>query len=862
MPRIRFAVVVALLFAWSAPGAASAQDVGVAGTVQGIIKDPTGGVMVSVTVTLANRVSGFTRTAQTDASGKFAFRNIPPNPYELTASAQGFTTLRRTVDVRATVPITLDLTLQLAAATTSVEVTGQAQLVESDPMAHTDIDQAVVSKLPIDTTQGLNQVITLATPGVVADSNGFFHPIGDHAQTQFAIDNQPVTDQQSKLYSNQMSQDAVQAMEVVTGVAPAEYGGKSSLVVQIVTKSGLDQSKPTGTVTASMGSFKSPSAEVNLGIGSHNVGNFVSASGLRSDRYLDSPEFETLNGSGHSASVFDRVDFRSDAAGAVHVNLMGARSSFNVPNSYDQEAAGQRQHQQISTFNIAPGYSKVIGNRIVLTAGGYARQDRVIYSPSPDPFSDTPATVSQHRRLTDTGVKVDVAYVQGRHNLKIGTEIDATFLTEDFQLGLTDPTLNSPCADAGGNPSEDTALTDPGQCAGAGLTANDGFIPGLLPFDLSRGGGLFTFNDTGTIKTQAVYVQDEISAGPATFNVGLRADRYAGLTTTSLLEPRAGVALEHKATGSVFRASWGRTLETPYNENLLLSSSTGAGGLTDSVFGYQQVDPLKPGIRREFEIGVQQQVGPWVVFDVSYLRKHTDNAYDFDVLFDTPIVFPISWDHSDISSISGRVDLVEIKGFRAFTVFGHNVARFFNPENGGLLFDSPLPNGAFRIDHDQKFQQTTNLQYTFDKAHGIWGAFVWRYDSGLVAGEVPDYATALTLDGDQQAAIGLYCGDTFATPSAPLTGCDLANRGATRLQIPADGTENDDTNPPRIAPRNLFDLSIGADRLFGGPHQRVKVQFSLINLTNRIALYNFLSTFSGTHFVTPRAWKITVGVGF
>src|SRR4029434_756982 len=94
----------------------------------------------------------------------------------------------------------------------------------------------------------------MASPGVVADSNGFFHPIGDHAQTQFAIDNQPVTDQQSRVYSNQISPDAVQSMDPITGVAPAEYGDKTSLVVNIVTKSGLDQPKPTGSAEFGYGS--------------------------------------------------------------------------------------------------------------------------------------------------------------------------------------------------------------------------------------------------------------------------------------------------------------------------------------------------------------------------------------------------------------------------------------------------------------------------------------------------------------------------------------------------------------------------------------------------------------------------------
>ncbi len=93
-------------------------------------------------------------------------------------------------------------------------------------------------------------------------------------------------------------------------------------------------------------------------------------------------------------------------------------------------------------------------------------------------------------------------------------------------------------------------------------------------------------------------------------------------------------------------------------------------------------------------------------------------------------------------------------------MFGHTNAIFSPPGTGGILRKQPP--GDFRIDHDQKFQQTTNVQYVFDKALGAWAALSWRYDSGLVAGSVPDYATALTLTADQQAAIGLFCGETFA----------------------------------------------------------------------------------------------------
>jgi hypothetical protein len=278
-------VFAALL--WSITTAtAGAQGLGV-GTLQGIVKDPTGGVMQAVDVRISSPVSGFSRTSTTDAAGRYVFTNLPPNTYHVTIDVQGFQTLTRDVEVRTSVPITVDFTLTVAVADTQIEVVGHAEdLVERDPTAHTDIDQTLIAKLPLAAaSSGLNQVVTLASPGVVADSNGFFHPIGDHAQTQFSIDNQPVTDQQSRLYSNQISTDAVQSMEIITGVAPAEYGDKSSLVVHVVTKSGLDQPRPSGTVSFGYGSFTSPTVDANLGAGSHTFGNFLSISGMRTDRF-------------------------------------------------------------------------------------------------------------------------------------------------------------------------------------------------------------------------------------------------------------------------------------------------------------------------------------------------------------------------------------------------------------------------------------------------------------------------------------------------------------------------------------------------------------------------------------------------
>jgi hypothetical protein len=98
--------------------------------------------------------------------------------------------------------------------------------------------------------------------------------------------------------------------------------------------------------------------------------------------------------------------------------------------------------------------------------------------------------------------------------------------------------------------------------------------------------------------------------------------------------------------------------------------------------------------------------------------------------------------------------------------------------------------------------------------------------------------------------------------SNPITACNSPTFGALRVRIPADGTENDDTNPPRIAPRHVFDFSAGTDNLLRTERAKMTLRFTIINLTNKNALYNFESTFSGTHFISPRAFQVQTGITF
>jgi hypothetical protein len=813
-----------------------------------VVIDPSSAVVPQAAVRILNPVSGYERSQATDGQGRFTFSNVPPNPYHLTVIREGFETFVKDVDVRSAVPINLNVPLKLGTTSTSVTVES-GDLLEREPVAHTDVDRNLFDKLPLESpTSSLSSLVTLSTPGVVADSNGLFHGEGEHADNQFSIDGQPITDQQSKVFSNQLPVSAVQSLEVISGLPPAEFGDKVSLVIKVVTRSGLDGTGTHGSIIAGYGTFKAPTGAFALASGNGTWGNFLSVTGLRTDRFLDPPEFKAIHAHGDGESVFDRIDWRGKGNDSAHVNLVYTRSKFQIPNTYDQAAAGQDQRQELQTFNVAPSWTHLFGTTTLLSAIAFVRHDKVQYFPSSNVFADLPVTLSQTRTLTNAGFQTNLAYVKGAHDLKVGFQYAHWSLSEKFGFGITDPTYNALCNDANGNGVP--GGSDPDQCAalGDGLSSNSGFLPGLLAFDLTRRGKLFSFNGTAGINEEALFLQDTMTLANWTIGLGVRGDKYDGLSHDRLLEPRVMFSYNIKRSNTVLRAGYGRLLQTPFNENLIVSSSTGIGGLA-GAFGS---NPVKPGRRDQFNVGFQQALGHHLVLDADYFWKFTKPAADFDVLLNTPLTFPIQWQKSKIDGVSVRLNLTQVGGLSGYAAIGHTRARYFGPETGGVIFNSPTATNVFRIDHDQAFQSTVHLQYQPNERLP-WAGFTWRYDSGLVAGKVPDFATALTLTANQQAAIGLFCGNQFATLQQPLTACPAGTpHGALRLRIPADGTANDDKNPPRVAPRHLFDLAAGIDNLLGGQGVKVGFRVSVINLTNRIALYNFLSTFSGTHFVTPR----------
>ncbi|MGA2005038.1 MAG: TonB-dependent receptor, partial [Terriglobales bacterium] len=826
---LRAALTVAFCFALCLH--AYAQSGGSSGSINGSVLDPSGAVVPNATVEIHQAVSGYDRTTNTDSKGNFSFTNVPFNPYHMTVTATGFAQYAQDVETRSVVPVNAKIILHVSGSSITVTVESAGDLIENDPTFHADIDKELFDKLPLESASSeLSSLVTLSTPGIAADSNGLFHGIGDHAENSFSIDGQAITDQQSKVFSNQLPVESIQSMEVISGAPPAEYGGKTSVVIVATTRSGQGVTTPHGSVTASYGAFGSSNVAADLAYGGKNWGNFISIGGLNTGRFLDPPEFAVIHDKGNEENLFDRVDYQISSADSIHLNFGYSRSWFQTPNSLDAQNAtpwsglngvlpfvenyggiapnsdvvgATDQRSKIGTFNIAPSWTHVVNTNSVLTLGAFVRRDNYNYYPSKDPFADLgpPSlqrqSVGQNRTLTNTGLRSDISYVKRINNIKAGATYEQTFLREDDTLGIVDPAFNAPCITA----SPVTALnpfpfvsvpgfTDPSQCTGANQPniSTNGNAPGtafypyfssfLLPYDLTRGGSDYTFNGRTDVKELALYVRDAITVGNWSLNLGIRGDLYNGITIARQAEPRLGVAYNVKKTNTILRVSYARTLESPFNENLVLSSIGCSNAVLNPLLSCNPAiglapNPISPGFRNEFHAGLEQAFGRYLVFSGEYITKYTHNGYDFSVLGNTPITFPIEWHNSKIPGYAGRVSVPNFHGFSALMVFSSVAARFFTPQIGGAGA-IPAGVGPFRIDHDEHFNQTTHFQYQPWKI-GPWLGFNWRYDSGLVAGATPCFGVnpGNTCPGSIPAA-GVPGGGYISTLASNVGGVPLS----------------------------------------------------------------------------------------
>jgi outer membrane receptor protein involved in Fe transport len=796
---------VALAFG---PGILHAAD---AGTVRGTVVGPDGKPMAAVLVLLRNRISGFNAETTTGRDGSFRFFNVPFNPYELHIDTQGFAAVHMPVDVRNTIPISLEVKLDLPAVSESVSVMAEpsAAVLETDnTMSHVDIDKTVIARVPAAVPMRAMEEIVTSTPGFAMDENGRFHFQGAHSQSEYVIDGQTIADQTGVTFSNSIDPGIAQSLEIIYGNVPAEYGEKVGAVINMSTKSGLG-APFKGTAVGTYGTFDTYQGGLSAGGGSETLGWFGSFNAAGSNRFTDPVNFDNFNNDGNTQRAFVRLDTATpDHSNAFRLTALLGRTDRDVTDTFTQEASGQAQRVETYDQNYNLGWQNVLSATGVIDVTAYARLAHFTLYPS---AGDTPVTADSNRSLDNFGISPSYTQTLGINEFKAGGVYKAYTIKEFFRFGITDPNFNDP--------------------------SSSDYNPNIAPYDLTRGGHPFVFSDSGTNHYYAVYLQDTIRLKNLTANLGLRYENNSLPTTTVQFSPRVGLAYYLPSTGTVFRATYSRIVYTPEFENILLSSSQEAASLAPPVVQNSRplgggAIPVKSELQNAETVGLQQALGSHLRLDFDYWWRDTKNAGDQDQFLNTGIVFPLSFAQGHYTGWDLRLDLAPTYGFRGYVSAGHVHAEYVPPFTGGLFLDAgaldTITGGPFLIDHDQKLQIQGGLYYDVSKT-GLWLGTNVRYDSGLVSGVGP---ADIANDPD----------NSFAIPYID------ANHAGTGL------------DPYRIKARTIVDFQVGYDlSKFRIPAQ---IQFMVLNATDVQGLYNILSTFGGTHVIPPRRFVGQVNVNF
>jgi hypothetical protein len=514
---------------------------------------------------------------------------------------------------------------------------------------------------------------------------------------------------------------------------------------------------------------------------------------MKSNRYLDSVSLDNLHNGGNSQRVFTRFDYQPGGKDIFRLGLMGGRSSFQLANLRSQHANLQNQRQDFEDASVSLGWIRTIDARTTFEAQSSFRNALAALLPSP---GDTPVTASQSRRLTTWNFGGRYNRVQGRHNIRGGVDLQHFPLREHFTFGITDPGFNAP--------------------------TNEDFNPSLLPYDLSRGGRQFTFGSTGAGTLYSAFLQDQLKLGRFQLSLGLRYDYYTFLVSGGQWQPRLGISYHLKETGTVLRASYNRTYQTPPNENLLMSSSEESAVLAPpSVTAGlgSAVRLIRPERQNVYEAGLQQSLGKVGVLNATYYHKNATDLQDNDNFFNTGIIFPTSLARSRVNGAEGRVLFFPGKRFSASFSATHYRVIVTPPFTGGLFLGAAaidaLTAGPFIIDHDQLLGIASNAVYNFTR--NFWTSATVRYDSGLVSN--PSDPVEVAADPDYSDML----------PYVNLS-----------------------SDPTRVRPRTVVDWAVGYTRTRGDGRRIWEVVGTLSNLTNTTALFNFQSIFVGTRVVAPR----------
>ncbi|MDX2151194.1 MAG: TonB-dependent receptor [Bryobacteraceae bacterium] len=617
---------------------------------------------------------GLRSEERADGAGRVRFARIPQGRYEVGVTQPGFGAETRVVDIRSAVPLEVEVRLEVATVESAVEVREGPPLL--DPRETGTLTRAGRQQLEAaaGTTLGRSVIDAITTmPGWLLEANAVLHPRGSEYDTQYVVDGMPLYDNRSPAFAPPFEVAEMEAVSALTGGIPAEFGRRLGGVIMLDSRrvertggSAAMQAGPNGTAAGwLLGQWRGERSTVT-----------AQARGGRTGRYLDPPVEENYTNSASAAGGSVRWDRTFGERDALSILLRSNRTRFLVPNTAEQEAAGQRQDRTSGETAGQVQYRRVFSARALGSAQAMVRDvDAALWSNA----LATPVQVAQDRGFREAAVSGGVSWVSARHSLKWGGDVRTAAIRERFVL-----------------PEEE-----------------------------------IDFRGRRRSVEWSAFVQDRVQWGGLTAALGARVDRYRLLVRDWAASPRAAVSWFSGTLGLQLRASYDRVFQPPPMENLLLSSAATGLGL-DELEGALAVPPTRGDF---YEVGVRKAVGRRARIDVSHYWRRFRNFADDDVFLNTGVSFPITFESARVEGTEARVEWLGWRGWSGFASWANMTGTAQSPVTGGLFLEGgeaeELRDVARRFAISQDQRNTAAAQVRWARGGRVWAMGGWRCGSGL-----------------------------------------------------------------------------------------------------------------------------------
>ena len=714
------------------------------GELQLNVLDPTGAA-TKVSVRIVSEANQYAATLTTTTDGRLVAQHLPYGRYRFEIHQPGFDEVSVSVDVHSAIPALQTIQLKLSSVQQSVVVSTDDTLLNTDQPGSVNRLGSALIQNRLGSIPGRSiQDLVNSQPGWLYEGNAVLHPRGSEYQTQFVVDGIPLTDNRSPSFGPEIEADDVESMSIYTAGIPAEYGRKMGGVVEINTQ---QDSEPGfhGQVSLYGGSFDSAGAFAK---GQYSWGKNVlgaSGDGSRTHHYLNPvvPQNYSDTGTLGDFSVDYRRELTSNDKLAMSVRHEITR--YDIPNELIQQAAGQRQNaDNIETMGIV-SYQHLFSANAVGDLHGMVRDNSNDFYSNPESI---PVEVFQHNSFRDGYFKAGFTFNRGRHEWRVGVESDNTFLHENTNYNITDPSQY-----------------------------DDGTPP------------TFAFQGQRPDLEQAVFVQDLIRLSQWTISAGLRWDHYQLLLNKQAVQPRFSIARHFESLNTVVHFSYDRVFQTPSFENLLLSSSDAVKAISGNFLRL----PVEPSQGDYYEVGLSSVFAKQLKLNANYFRRFVNDYADDDQIDNTTISFPIAFRKSIIYGAEGKVEVPECHHFSGFASYSYELANVWNPVTGGLFLGQNASDAAsnlsghFPASQDQR--NTVRGRVHYQATSRIWLAGGVQYDTGLpfqFGGSADD---ALTQYG-QQVVDRINFARGRILPSFQVNasaGMDLYRGERMKIRLQADG---------------------------------------------------------------------------